>query len=77
VLGRFISADSIVPRPGDPQAFNRYAYVRNSPLMRIDPTGHEDCADGDTACWVNEWMWRSRWKNRWYEVQGFFWDGDG
>gem|GEM_PF-6083879 len=27
VLGRFISADTIVPEPGNMQAFNRYAYV--------------------------------------------------
>jgi RHS repeat-associated protein len=42
VLGRFISADSIVPRPGDPQSLNRYAYVRNNPTGRTDPTGHAD-----------------------------------
>ena len=42
-IGRFLSADTIVPRPGDPQSFNRYAYARNSPLSRIDPSGHGDC----------------------------------
>ncbi len=41
-LGRFVSADTIVPQPGDPRAFNRYSYVRNSPLGRVDPTGHLD-----------------------------------
>jgi RHS repeat-associated protein len=41
-LGRFVSADTIVPRPGDPQAYNRYTYVRNAPLHRIDPSGHDD-----------------------------------
>ena len=40
VLGRFLSADTIVPQPRDPQQFNRYAYVRNSPLAHIDPSGH-------------------------------------
>ncbi len=40
-LGRFISADPIVPRPGDPQNLNRYSYVRNNPLKYIDPTGHQ------------------------------------
>ena len=36
---RFISADIIVPEPGNPQALNRYAYVmecRNNVLGRID-----------------------------------------
>ena len=41
-IGRFLSADTIVPHPGDPQSFNRYAYARNSPLSRIDPSGHAD-----------------------------------
>jgi len=39
-LGRFISADTIVPEPASPSDFNRYAYVRNSPLKYIDPSGH-------------------------------------
>ncbi len=39
-LGRFISPDTIVPSPGNPQAFNRYAYVINNPLFYIDPSGH-------------------------------------
>ena len=38
-LGRFISADTIVPDPNDPQTFNRYAYVLNNPLRYTDPTG--------------------------------------
>jgi RHS repeat-associated protein len=41
-IGRFISADSIVPDPFDPQSLNRYSYVRNNPISRIDPSGHED-----------------------------------
>jgi RHS repeat-associated protein len=41
LLGRFLSADSIVPQPGDPQSLNRYAYTRNSPLEYIDPSGHD------------------------------------
>jgi RHS repeat-associated protein len=39
-LGRFVSPDSIVPEPGNPQSLNRYAYVRNNPLRYTDPTGH-------------------------------------
>jgi RHS repeat-associated protein len=43
VLGRFISADTIVPEPGNPQALNRYAYVFNNPLKYLDPSGHDPC----------------------------------
>jgi hypothetical protein len=39
-LGRFISADSIVPEPGNPQALNRYTYVYNNPLRYTDPSGY-------------------------------------
>jgi RHS repeat-associated protein len=44
-LGRFVSADSIVARPSNPQAFNRYSYVYNSPVNFTDSTGH--CVDND------------------------------
>ncbi|HEY53273.1 MAG TPA: RHS repeat-associated core domain-containing protein [Caldilineae bacterium] len=39
VLGRFISPDTIVPEPGNPQSLNRYSYVLNNPLRYTDPTG--------------------------------------
>mgnify|MGYP000537957616 CR=1 FL=1 len=39
-LGRFVSADAMVPSPQNPMDFNRYAYVRNSPLNYTDPSGH-------------------------------------
>lgn len=39
-IGRFLSADTIVQDPYDPQTYNRYSYVRNNPLTLIDPTGH-------------------------------------
>jgi RHS repeat-associated protein len=39
-LGRFLSADSIVPSATDSQAFNRYAYARDNPITYTDPTGH-------------------------------------
>ncbi len=41
-VGRFISPDTIVPEAGEPQSFNRYAYVRNSPLNFTDPTGNRE-----------------------------------
>ncbi len=39
-LGRFLSADTIVPGADNPQALNRYAYALNNPLRYSDPTGH-------------------------------------
>jgi Peptidase family M23 len=41
MLGRFISADPIVSVPGDLQAYNRYSYVGNRPIMVTDPTGYK------------------------------------
>jgi RHS repeat-associated protein len=51
-LGRFMTADSVVPDPGSSQSWNRYAFVRNNPLAFIDPTGHADQPAGDSADWV-------------------------
>ena len=42
-LGRFISADTVVPGAGNPQALNRYSYVLNSPIKYTDPSGHREC----------------------------------
>ena len=41
LIGRFITPDTIVQSPGNPQTFNRYSYVGNNPVNRIDPTGHK------------------------------------
>ena len=47
-VGIFISPDSIVPDLYDPQILNRYASVRNNPLIYVDPSGHSiDTADHD------------------------------
>jgi RHS repeat-associated protein len=40
-IGRFISADTIIPDPINPQEFNRYSYCLNNPLRYIDPSGHD------------------------------------
>lgn len=40
-LGRFIQPDSIIPRPANPQSWNRYSYVLNRPINFNDPTGHD------------------------------------
>jgi RHS repeat-associated protein len=47
-LGRFIQADTIIPRAGNPQAWDRYAYANNNPANSTDPTGHRACADVDS-----------------------------
>jgi RHS repeat-associated protein len=39
-LGRFVSADTVVPQAGNPQALNRYAYTANNPLKYVDPSGN-------------------------------------
>jgi hypothetical protein len=41
-LGRFVSADTIVPDPANPQNFNRYIYVGNNSINRVDLSGHND-----------------------------------
>jgi RHS repeat-associated protein len=41
-IGRFISADAIVPDLANPQSLNRYTYVLNNPLKYIDPTGMQE-----------------------------------
>ncbi|MDD4980038.1 MAG: SpvB/TcaC N-terminal domain-containing protein [Candidatus Omnitrophica bacterium] len=48
-VGRFISADTLVARPYNPQELNRYSYCNNNPINAIDPTGH--------------WSWKSFWKS--------------
>jgi len=40
VIGRFISPDPLVQAPFDPQSLNRYSYVRNNPLIYVDPSGY-------------------------------------
>ena len=47
-IGRWISADTIVPNPSNPQTLNRYAYVMDNPPKYTDPTGHIECLD--TQC---------------------------
>jgi RHS repeat-associated protein len=40
-LGRFISPDTIIPGPDNPQFLNRYTYALNNPVSYNDPTGHK------------------------------------
>jgi RHS repeat-associated protein len=59
-LGRFVSADTLVPDYANPQALNRYSYVLGNPLRFTDPSGHQ-CEEGDMPCW----------EARWYEAHGY------
>ncbi|MDD2653582.1 MAG: polymorphic toxin-type HINT domain-containing protein, partial [Candidatus Omnitrophica bacterium] len=47
LIGRFITPDTIVQAPANPQSLNRYAYCGNNPINVIDPTGH--------------WSWKKFW----------------
>jgi RHS repeat-associated protein len=40
LIGRFISPDTIIPNPANPQSFNRYSYCLNNPLRYVDPSGN-------------------------------------
>jgi RHS repeat-associated protein len=46
-LGRFNSADTLVPNAGDPQAWDRYAAMNNNPVNFVDPSGRKPCIDND------------------------------
>jgi RHS repeat-associated protein len=64
-LARFVSADTVVPEPENPQDWNRYSYVRNNPVLytdfsdnrpcgpacREDITTHEVFRCNGTQCW--------------------------
>src|SRR5574341_1968295 len=47
-LRRFISADTIVPNPSNPQTLNRFSYTVNNPINYTDPTGHH--------CTATQWL---------------------
>jgi RHS repeat-associated protein len=53
VQGRWITPDPAglaVVDPGNPQTWNRYAYVHNNPVSFTDPLGLTDCPDGHYGC---------------------------
>lgn len=53
-MGRFMSPDAFFKdsHVGDPQSWNKYAYVRNNPLRYTDPNGEE--ATVSTSCTTNQ-----------------------
>ncbi len=51
-----------MPNPANPQAFNRYSYVYNSPLNYVDPSGHDPWwlpQDSQGDYWNNSWLVQS------------------
>ncbi len=48
-LGRFAQADTLIPQPGNPQSWDRYADVENNPLRYTDPSGHMVACDLDVG----------------------------
>jgi RHS repeat-associated protein len=51
-IGRFITADTVVPDPLSSQDHNRYSYAVNNPLKYTDPTGntHVICITEGPEC---------------------------
>jgi RHS repeat-associated protein len=52
---RFVSPDTVVPDPANPQHFDRYSYVTNNPINYSDPSGHDPCAGGGGGCGGVRW----------------------
>jgi RHS repeat-associated protein len=41
VFARFLSVDPVLGKASSPQSWNRYSYVRNTPLLLVDPDGRD------------------------------------
>ena len=39
-IGRFVTADNVIDGLYDTQGWNRYAYVKNNPVLYKDPSGN-------------------------------------
>jgi RHS repeat-associated protein len=49
LLARWLSADTVVPNPGDPQTLDRFSYVGGRPPNHVDPSGHVEQDEADAA----------------------------
>jgi RHS repeat-associated protein len=59
-IGRFISPDTIIPNPANPQSFNRYNYCLNNPLKYVDPSGRKVYIPGlgdVESITMDSWIW--------------------
>jgi RHS repeat-associated protein len=52
-IGRFISPDTVIPNPANPQSLNRYSYCLNNPLKYTDPSGQTIEDEGYSINGVN------------------------
>jgi len=62
-LGRFLSVDPVDGNPWAPQSWNRYAYVVDNPLNRIDPFGltglsEDDPFQDEITVVEDKWDWQ-------------------
>ena len=48
-IGRFMTADTIIPDPSSGQSWNRYSFVQNNPLGFTDPSGNNEVGVNETA----------------------------
>jgi RHS repeat-associated protein len=75
-LGRFVSADTIVPDGKNPQQFNRYAYTLNNPINFTDPSGHfspeaiAEYCNNHVGCDLDAWKANKDWWNMLLAAQG-------
>lgn len=59
-IGRFITADTVVPNPGKSQLMNRYMYVAGNPVTMNDPDGQKPTwqwdiyAERGLAAWTQQ-----------------------
>jgi hypothetical protein len=59
-------ADTLIPDPGDPVSYDRYAYTRNNPVRYTDPSGHvtqtpyDPCPGGYPVLGMSSWTQASR-----------------
>jgi len=57
-LGRFVSPDTIIPQPGNPQAWDRYSYVNSNPVRYTDPSGHKACEWDENGNCIRDPDWQ-------------------
>ncbi len=55
-LNRFLQPDTLIPSPANPQSWNRYSYVGNSPVNFSDPSGHMRIQDGNQNDRLRPWL---------------------